>query len=171
MLYHMNFGYPLIDEGARLVYRGAARGYCMYADYSDDELEAVKDIPGPEQRFHGTNEGLVLVEPEADDDGWAHAGVINQQRTLAVDIAFPAAALPRLANWQHFGPGGSYVTALEPFSGSLFGLAEDKHPQADLWLAPGQSRRYQVRLQVHSNPEDIAELTRRDGRLSRPAVS
>lgn len=165
MLYHINLGYPLVDEGARLIYRGAASGHCLYAGLSSSELDGVKNVPGPDERFHGANEGLVIIDSAADREGWVHTGIVNRQRGIGLEIAFPAELLPRLANWQHFGPRGSYVTALEPFNGSIFGTAQDSHPQADQRLEPGESRRYLVRMMVCRTAAEISELERHDGPL------
>jgi hypothetical protein len=151
MLYHINFGYPLVDAGARLIYGGDAQGYCLYENYDAAALERLKLIPAPSEQFSGTEEGVIIVKPSADAEGWAHAGLVNERRSIAVSIAYDAAAMPRLANWQHFGPRGSYVTALEPFSGSLFGMARDDHPLADLKLAAGESRIYRLRIKVSTD--------------------
>ncbi len=166
MLYHINFGYPLLDEGTRLAFGGRAQGYCMYEDFSEEQLEATKLIPPPEERFRGANEGLLIVEPEPNDDGWVRTGIFNPHRAIGVEVAFPLQELPRLANWQHFGPRGSYVTAIEPFNGSLFGVAKDRHPRADLWLAPGESRRYQVQLRIRRGDDALAGLRELDGPLT-----
>jgi hypothetical protein len=166
MLYHMNLGYPLLDDGARLVFVGKSVGYCMFADYRAAQLEALKDIPPPSERFSGMNEGVIVIEEPSSVDGWTHCGLINQHRQLAVHVSFPSSAMPRLANWQHFGPRGSYVTALEPFSGSLFGLKSDSHPNADLWIESGMSRKYSVRIRVCSTAAELADLVKHDAPLT-----
>ena len=167
LLYHVNLGYPLVDTGARLVYGGVAQGYCMYEGYDVGALESLKAIPAPDERFCGANEGVIIVEPPIDDQGWAHAGLINERRSIGLAISYDAAAMPRLANWQHFGPRGSYVTALEPFSGSIFGVARDEHPLADLQLAPGESRTYRLKISVATDAAAIAELRQYDRPLTR----
>lgn len=59
---------------------------------------------------------------------------------------------------QHYAPGGSYVSALEPFSGSLLGKDQDSHPLAAQWLEPGQSRLYQVEIRVHAGSTAVGGL-------------
>lgn len=158
ILYHINLGYPLLDEGARLVLSGHATGACLYEGYSTQQLESLKNIPGPNEKFRGNREGLIITEPTAGKDGWIRTGLINPQRTLGLEISYPPSVLPRLANWQHFGPRGSYATALEPFSGSLFGVALDDHPGADLWLSPGETRRYELQFRVCETAAEINGL-------------
>ena len=72
-------------------------------------------------------------------------------------------ALPRLAHWQHYGPRGSYATALEPFYGSLLGSARDRHPLVASKLEPGESRRYQLRLRVLPTWASCEQLIAFDG--------
>jgi hypothetical protein len=69
--------------------------------------------------------------------------------------------LPRLANWQHCGPGGAYVCALEPFRGSLFGKNRDSHPQAANWLEPRQNQNYAMEIRVH-DAGNLSELSAYD---------
>ena len=75
-----------------------------------------------------------------------------------MELCYPVRQLPRLANWQHYAPGGSYVSALEPFSGSLWGKDQDSHPLAAQWLEPGQSRLYEVEIRVHTGSTAINGL-------------
>ena len=53
---------------------------------------------------------------------------------------------------------GSYVSALEPFSGSLWGKEQDDHPLAAQWLEPGQTRLYEVEIRAHTGSTAINGL-------------
>ena len=105
------------------------------------------------------------MDNEPDGDGICHAGLVNTKLNLALELAYPAECLPRLANWQHFGPG-SYVTGIEPFSGSLLGKDNDQHPKAAQWLEPGETKRYQMTIKVHSEKGAIKEMMKHDGKLT-----
>ncbi len=165
-LYHVNLGYPLLDEGAKLVFAGK-----LFSSWDTDEasksprpnVERLKRIPAGLSAHAGAGERGVIIDPKPDRDGMAHAGLINNKLKLAVELAFPTEALPRLANWQHFGPNGSYVTGIEPFSGSLVGKANDNHPTADQWLDPGQTKRYHLVIKVHNTPVALKDLAAMDG--------
>ncbi|UUO04369.1 aldose 1-epimerase family protein [Blastopirellula sp. J2-11] len=161
LLYHINFGYPLLDEGARFIFAGKTQGHCLYQGYDAQQLSATKMVPAPQERFRGAREGLLVVEPKGDDD-WVRAGLINERRQLAMEIAFSSTDFPRMAHWQHFAPRGCYAAALEPFSGSLFGLQNDSHSAADLRLAPGQQRTYRLRLRILQGEAELAELRDQD---------
>lgn len=162
-LYHVNFGYPLLDEGSRWIYGG--KGTLLDLRGGDDPFptaDEVKRVPPPDKSFYGAGEQVVLVETLADPQGIGRAAIVNDQRQLAVELAFPAAALPRLANWLHFGPRGSYVAALEPFYGSLLGKSHDNHPTGAAQLEPGESRHYELELSVRSTPAELDRLAQFD---------
>jgi hypothetical protein len=89
--------------------------------------------------------------------------LINDKLKLGLEISYPKAALPRMANWQHYGPGGCYVTGIEPFAGSLLGSARDKHRLAKQYLEPGETRRHQLKLRVLSGSRELSGLKKCDG--------
>ncbi len=165
-LYHINLGYPLVDAGAKLIYKGRAQYLGGETPMTAAKLNEFKTVTGPLESHRGSGERVLLVDNAADDAGLCHAGLINEELGLAFEVAYPAACLPRFANWQHFGPGGSYVTGLEPFSGSLLGKEKDQHPQAVQWLEPGESKRYQMTIRVSDEKGMMESLALRDGRLT-----
>ena len=61
--------------------------------------------------------------------------------------------------------GTAYVSALEPFRGSLFGKSQDPHPQAAQWLDAGQSKKYDMNVIVHPDEAAINGLLAYDGDL------
>lgn len=166
-LYHVNLGYPLLDKGAQFIYRGKAE-YWQRPDQPDKQptaaaLKRLKRVTDPLPEHTGMGERGLLVEAKPDRQGIVHAGIINRPRKLALELTYQGDQLPRLANWQHYGPRGSYVAGVEPFNGSLMGLANDAHPRAKVTLEPGQSIRYQLTLTVHHTPAAIASFAKHDG--------
>ncbi len=171
-LYHVNLGYPLLDEGARFVYRGAAEYWqappppgesSVICRIGDQEMMLMKKATGTLHEHAGAGERGLIIDVEPDQDGLCHVGLINDRLDLGLELQYPASALPRLANWQHFGPAGSYVTGVEPFSGSLMGKAADHHPKAAQYLEAGESRTYALTIRVLSGREAIGHLAAFDG--------
>jgi len=165
-LYHINLGYPLVDAGAKLIFHGKTQYLGGEGAPSASQLNAFKTVTAPLESHRGGGERVLLVDNEPDGDGLCHAGIINPKLGLALELTYPAEALPRFANWQHFGPGGSYVTGLEPFSGSLLGKEKDQHPKAAQWLEPGETKRYRLTIRMHEAKDAIKSLAGRDGKLT-----
>jgi hypothetical protein len=150
-LLHVNLGWPLLDEGARLVYQGQVRARAdSVARFADPAV--YRTVPAPLAEHVGTGEDVGFIDPPADTDGFCHVGLVNHALPLGVEIIYPRAAFPVLANWQHFAPGGEYVTGLEPNTG---GMPGDGHEAGS--LAPGEVKDYQCTIRVL---EDADELRR-----------
>lgn len=173
-LYHCNLGYPLLDEGARFIYRGPAQYWVIPPPPGEDivqplsaaAMNRLKRVPDGLAQHTGSAERGLIVDAEADGEGWCRIGLSNEKLKLGLEISYLKKALPRLANWQHYGPHGSYVSGLEPFAGSLLGSARDQHPLAQQFLDPGESRKYQLQLRVLSGAAELGTLAKHDGRLT-----
>ena len=168
-LYHVNLGYPLLDEGARFVYRGRAEYWQMpdppARPLSDAALNGLKRVCGPLAEHAGSTERGLVVEVEPDKAGLCHVGLINRKLRLGLELEYSPSCLPRIANWQHYAPRGCYVTGIEPFNGSLMGKANDSFPGAEQYLAPGQTKKYQLTIKVHADQAGLAQFASHDGRV------
>lgn len=165
-LYHINLGYPLLDEGSRLIYRGDA-AVLPFAEKaaSAARINRFKRVPGPSDKHTGGGEDCVFVDVPPDRKGLVHVGLLNTKRKIALEVSYPKKQLPRFVNWQHFGPSGSYVTGLEPCYGSLLGKDNDLSPLVGTRLKPRQRRKYDVTIRVLTDKAQIDALKRHDGEL------
>ena len=172
-LYHCNLGYPLLDRGARFIYRGPAEYWVVPPPPGEDivqplnaaAMNRLKRVSDPLPGHAGCVERGLIVEPPADRAGLVHIGLINPALKLGLELSYPAKALPRVANWQHFGSQGFYASALEAFSGSLLGSTRDKHPLARPHLEPGETRRYTLTLHVRAGAAALRALATHDGEV------
>ncbi len=163
-LYHVNLGYPLLDESAKLIYKGKAALY-PFTDkaISAAKLNRFKRIPGA---IHtGAEEDCIFADPPADRKGKVHVGLVNPKRRIGLELEFVKKQLPRFVNWQHFSPSGSYVTGIEPFYGSLLGKDNDPGTLAGTTLKPGQCRKYDLVLRVLDGKAQCDSLMKHDGPL------
>ena len=159
-LYHLNFGYPLLSPGAKLVLSG--RVLTRWGTLDDGRpVDVTKQIPDVLDQHRGAGEGgLVLADVNADGSHLATVGLINEAAGLAVAIDYDTAGLEKLVVWQHFGPG-SYVCGIEPLHGSL--LPEDRSAgEVETLLEPGDTRRYALTIRVADQPDSIAALLAHD---------
>jgi hypothetical protein len=167
-LYHINFGYPLLNEGTKLIFKGRTR--LMNSDpptVDPESLQGYKSVPLNVPWHLGEDQQVLLVEPPGESDGHTRVGLVNPRLELGVRVEYPTTSLPRLANWQHFGPHGTYVTGIEPYRGSLPGRESDPEPGlADSWLQPGESVRYELSLTVLEGTEACKSLIQADGPLT-----
>lgn len=156
LLYHFNFGWPLVDEGTRFVWRGdwqaregGINGQIFHEGYD------FKTAPAPLDSHNGTGEAVAFIDIAQDGKGQCSAGLYNAKLGLAVSIRFQKAQLPWLTNWQHWGKG-EYVTGLEPGTHPPIGQAKAREQQTLIFLQPGETRMYDLEFEV-LNDESVID--------------
>ena len=158
ILYHCNFGWPLVDEGADIVYRGTCRSRGM--DFDNElfnETHDYKKCQKPLQSHKGTGESCGFIDVQPDKEGLCHVGLVNHQLPLALAIRYPKKQLPHLTNWQHWGPG-EYVCALEPGTNPPIGQNKARESSQLIMLEPGEKRLYHLEIRITSKLGQIREF-------------
>ncbi len=150
LLYHFNFGWPLIDEGTDIRWEGAwqSRG----GDGDNAIFNAENDFrtcPAPQEAHRGGGEGAAFIDVAADENGQCVCGLHNRALGLEVALRFKKEQLPWLTNWQHWGKG-EYVMGFEPGTNPPIGQAQARRQNNLILLAPGESRRYDLELDVNT---------------------
>ncbi len=148
LLYHMNFGYPLIDPGAtEIIWPGSARA--LWGEESDRDFSHVlppRDDSGETVAEVEIPEGSVEV-------------IMHNRRWLggvAISISFNAGELPYLFHWRMFRRG-VYGIAVEPSTAGLEGRPQERSLGRVRYLAPGESQTFGVRVVVWSTRESGAD--------------
>ena len=108
ILYHMNFGYPLLSEDTELI------------------IEPVKTVPRDSDAVPGMKDFRSFIKPQQDykeqvffhtmkgnKDGETSVTVINKKIGIAVIIKTNINQLPYIAQWKMMGCG-EYVLGIEP---------------------------------------------------------
>jgi hypothetical protein len=155
LLYHFNLGWPLADEGTDILWNGS---WQPRHDPSQHQIfregNNFRKCPPPLDAHSGSGEEVAIIDPTPDASGQCHCGLHNEKLGLALSIEFNKKQLPWLTNWQHWGRG-EYVTGLEPGTHPPIGQAQARKDGSLIQLAPGESRRYDVLLEVMHEPESI----------------
>ncbi|MCD8215117.1 MAG: aldose 1-epimerase family protein [Clostridiales bacterium] len=115
ILYHINIGYPLLDEGTEILIPTkkvtprdeASRG----KEARWNRMDAPKDNE-PEYVF--------IHEPVIGKDGNVSLCVLNRRPELGLKITYSTKYLPRLMEWKSTA-SGDYVLGLEPSNSSVYG--------------------------------------------------
>ena len=127
-LLHINFGYPLLDEGSEFCYR-AAKVEPMDKPGARERFAAGKDykrVPAPLEEHRGNSEAVAYLYPEASEEGGGTmVGLVNAQLGFGVAIHYNTKEFPRCTHWQHFAPR-EYVAALEPANSGVEGRDKDR---------------------------------------------
>ena len=115
LLYHINIGYPLLDEGTRL-------------------LAPTRSVTPRDQAASGHEDRWNLMDPPRDNEpeyvfihdlAWDSKGngvvcVVNDRLKLGLKIQFTGEHLPYFMEWKSTA-SGDYVLGLEPANSSVYG--------------------------------------------------
>ena len=113
VLYHCNFGFPLLEKGARVEIDSSK----VVARDAHSEVANWARIEAPEV---GRAEDVFFHEVEG---ARASANVFNPQRGVGVKLHYSPSELPYFTQWKSMG-AGDYALGLEPSSAPLASRAE-----------------------------------------------
>lgn len=158
LLYHFNFGWPLIDEGTNLIWQGEWESPVGGSENKIfREGNNFRKCPPPLESHRGRGEEVAFIDIKPDNSGYCTCGIHNSEKSLAVSLQFRKDQLPWLTNWQHWAKG-EYVTGLEPGTNPPIGQAKAREQNKLIYLAPGESRKYDIELEVLDNEDKINEF-------------
>ena len=154
LLYHINCGYPLIDEETVVVWQGKwqSPGNRIFNPSND-----FKKCPAPMDEHAGSGEDVAFITPKSDPDGNCICGFVNQHLGIGLSIKFNNNQLPWLINWQHWGKG-EYVTALEPATNPPIGQGQARKEGKLIYLATKEKREYNLEITVANQPDELKDL-------------
>jgi hypothetical protein len=153
LLYHFNFGYPLLDDGSEFLAPIRAIVHAIHA--LRDQGTGYRTQAAPQADFR---EQVYQHEVVAGADGIASALLINPRLGsggLAVRLDYDRAALPCLIEWQCL-QSGLYVLGIEPSTNHLLGRSFAEARGELIELQHGEVRRYRSELSVLESAEAIA---------------
>ncbi len=108
LLYHLNLGWPLVDEGARLEI--PPHEVTPQNEHAAAGIGAWAEISAPVPGFH---EQVYYHTIPADPHGFASARLANPKLGIAFTVTYRTAELPWLVQWKMMGQG-EYIVGLEP---------------------------------------------------------
>ncbi len=160
LLYHLNFGWPLVDEGTDLLWNGQWQSPGGTPDLKIfRQGNNFRKCPSPLPSHNGAGEEVAFIDITPDESGRCTAGLLNRRINIGLAIRFNKNELPWLTNWQHWGKA-EYVTGLEPGTNPPIGQAKARAQQTLIFLESGETRNYSLEIEVLDNEADINQLLR-----------
>jgi hypothetical protein len=144
MIYHFNFGYPLLDEGTEISINSDK---CIpISKASKERLQDQYKITTPQ---HDIEENVYFHHMK-EDEGKGYASIINKNldtNGLGVYIKFDLKELPYLNQWKMMGEG-EYVVGLEPSNCMTHGRAKERERGALRYIAPGEVKDFIIEVGI-----------------------
>lgn len=118
VLYHCNFGYPLLDEGSRLILPAVET--TPRDAIAENGLAHHRSMGAP---VDNAPEEVFLHRMATDERGNTFAALVNDKLGLGLCIRWNANELPLLTQWKS-SASGDYAMAVEPTNSGFGGRRE-----------------------------------------------
>jgi hypothetical protein len=151
-LYHCNVGFPVVDEGARVLIPSSH----VRTDYGVP-VEGWNRLTGPQPDFtEACFENTTVPEP----GGTVPVAVVNDAIGLGAYQVFRRDQLPFHTCWRMLGED-TYGLAMEPGTNRDMGRWDAIERGELQYLAPGETRRYDLEIGALDGSDAIAAFERR----------
>ncbi len=152
MLYHINFGPPILDPGARLVIPAkaivprdarAAEGIAAWDSYPNEQA--------------GFSEQVYFFDLLADSQGTTSVLLKNAHGTEGVSLRYAKQQLPCFTLWKNTPMAADgYVTGLEPGTNFPNPRSFEGQQGRVVKLKPGQTVKFEVEFDVHGDAAAVS---------------
>lgn len=156
LVYHINFGYPILDAGAKCYF--STRDIEPRTDFAKEGLDnynlaEAPEIGRDEQCYFHTNHS----------EGEAFAMIHNEKLNLAGIVRYDKAVFPLLCQWKCMR-AGEYAMGLEPTTSSVVNRSESRAQGLLTYLEAGEAREFNVTLELCEDKDRIARFIARAAR-------
>lgn len=151
IIYHSNFGTPILEEGARFV--APIKEISPFNDYAKAGLASWQTYQGPSKDF---DEMVFNITPYADQNGKTLAALVNRAGDKGVSIAFDTRQLPLLTLWKNTDTEKQgYVTGIEPGTSYAYPVTIEREQGRVKQLPPGQSAVFELTYSLLGNADAV----------------
>lgn len=166
ILYHVNFGLPLLDSGARLVC--PAKTVVPRNQHAASSLAAWDSYRAPEAGFE---EQVYFLHLLGDNAGRTRVLLKNAHATQGVSLHYNVQQLPCFSLWKDTADvADGYVTGIEPGTNFPNPRSFEGQQGRVAKLAPGAKEVFEVALEWHPDAASIEQAEAAVARLqSQPA--
>ena len=148
ILYHTNFGFPLVDEGTRLVI--ASKSVVDASDGKPAEPAAYGRCQGPRL---GAGSQIYFHKTDGRE-GTSGYLVANENLGLGLLVSYEKQNLPELIQWMDLEQG-RYVIEVGPSNCKCFGRKAEREAGTLQFLEPGERKTYSLRFRILEGRESL----------------
>lgn len=150
ILYHMNLGYPLLNEDAELIIQPIKT-----EPRDNDAIQGMKEFHCFTKPQSGFKEQVFFHTMKGNENGETEVALVNENLRLSLKLKFKIKSLPYLTQWKMMGVG-EYVLGLEPCN--VIGKNRNTLKEENLLptLLPGESVSNQIELEINESSSSEA---------------
>ncbi|MDD3840200.1 MAG: aldose 1-epimerase family protein [Clostridia bacterium] len=163
VLYHINAGFPLLDENAEFII--STKHIEPYDDFSKSQIKKYKEYYLPDKDIGEQN---FLHTMACDDDGYAYAAVVNDILCdgLGLYIKFKTEGLPYLNQWK-LNRYVDYVAAIEPCNTECECRANLREKGILPYINPDEVKQIEIEIGVLDGKDEILDFKDRAQKTSK----
>jgi hypothetical protein len=156
--YHINIGYPILDEGSEYIAPIIDTPWAAHAgaDYQKQGI-GYNQMPAPQKKFH---EQVWQHEMAADAAGKTQSALVNNRIGLGFSIETNKSEFPAQFEWQNF-QSGLYALGIEPSTHHVLGKEFARERGELIWLEHNDERNYHTVFRIHEGSDEINALRSR----------
>ncbi len=152
LLYHVNFGLPLLDGGSQVVV--AAEQVVPRNAHAAEGIKTWNHYSAPQPGFE---EQVYFLKLRSGHDGRTQTLLKNAHSTQGASLLFKTEELPCFSVWKDTaGEHDGYVTGLEPGTNFPNPRSFEKQHGRVVPLQPGEKVVRELELQFHTSAEEVA---------------
>ena len=161
MLYHTNFGPPLLEEGARFL--APVEVVTPFNDHAARDVKQYDQYSGPKP---GSVEQVYSIQPLVDRTGQTLVMIRNKAADSAASLRFNTHELPYLTLWKNMAAQeDGYVTGIEPGTNYPNNRRiERKHGRVPT-LSPGESHFMTIDFAIHAGTAEVEHVAQEISRI------
>ena len=153
LLYHINFGAPLLEPGAKVV-----APVKTYVPRDARAAEGAADWQTYGEPQAGFTEQVNFFDLAADDRGDTRVLLRNAHGNHGAGILFNKQQLPTFTQWKSSQlPGDGYVTGLEPAINFPNHRDFEKQHGRVAVMPPGAKLRFEVAIEIYTDADAVAD--------------
>ena len=157
ILYHINAGYPLLDENSEMVLPSLA---VSCSAESTGSPGSYNDFSPPVHE----GEQYVYRHTLGDAGGKTKAGIINKALGYGLYVGFDKTQLPNFMQWKRLSKG-DYVVGLEPANCESVGRVESKKRGELRYIEPGEKKCFELVIGILDGEGEIGEFRKECAQL------
>ncbi len=151
MLYHVNFGLPLLDAGSRVVV--PAKTVVPRNARAASGVKTWDSYAAPEPAWE---EMVYFLELNADAAGQTRTLLKNAHGTRGVSLVYSKQQLPWFSLWKNTtAEADGYVTGIEPGTNFPNPRSYEGEQGRVVKLAPGGKQNFDVTLEIHTTDAEV----------------
>jgi hypothetical protein len=152
LLYHCNFGYPLLSEDSEMLYVGT-----KVTGRDDEANGGIATHNTFEKPTHGYSEQVFYHDLEANEQGQTYACVFNNKLSLGAYVKFNKNQFAKFGEWKMMGES-DYVLGLEPATWVPEGRAKAREQGELDFIQPGEVKKFNFSIGVVRAKDELEAL-------------